>query len=110
MCLFIYYSTHISFLDESGWAWFIPLHNGSTSVGVVINQKVYNANASSSVTLAARYLVNLSLAPGVVKLIAKGKLVPGSVKSASDFSYSAPSYAGPNYRIVGDAGGQFSCP
>ncbi|KAL9711644.1 hypothetical protein Ac2012v2_004715 [Leucoagaricus gongylophorus] len=90
--------------DESGWAWFIPLHNGSTSVGVVINQKVYNANASSSVTLAARYLVNLNLAPGVVKLIAKGKLVPGSVKSASDFSYSAPSYAGPNYRIVGDAG------
>lgn len=28
----------------------------------------------------------------------------GSVKSASDFSYSAPSYAGNGYRIVGDAG------
>lgn len=109
------------FLDESGWAWFIPLHNGSTSVGIVVNQKVHNANADSlppspfgdaqtpnvtPSTLAARYLANLSFAPGVVRLIGEGKLVEGSVKTASDFSYSAPSYAGPNYRVVGDAGGQ----
>ncbi|KAF5351714.1 hypothetical protein D9756_007522 [Leucocoprinus leucothites] len=105
--------------DESGWAWFIPLHNGSTSVGIVVNHKVYNARVDSlppppfnaeqapsaaASTLAARYLVNLSFAPGVVDLIGDGKLVEGSVKTASDFSYSAPSYAGPNYRIVGDAG------
>ncbi|KAF9453992.1 FAD/NAD(P)-binding domain-containing protein [Macrolepiota fuliginosa MF-IS2] len=105
--------------DESGWAWFIPLHNGTTSVGIVVNQKYYNAkadtfppapfdeaqtlNAAASV-LAARYLSNLALAPGVVRLVDQGKLVEGSVKTASDFSYSAPSYAGPNYRIVGDAG------
>jgi len=48
----------------------------------------------------------LSLAPGVVKLISQvGKLVEGSVKSATDFSYSAPTYAGNGYRIIGDAGG-----
>lgn len=105
-----YFFIHISFLDESGWAWFIPLHNGSTSVGIVVSQKVYNATAGSTVALPARYLASLNLAPGVVKLIGKGMLVAGSVKSASDFSYSAPFYAGPNYRIVGDAGGQrFSC-
>jgi hypothetical protein len=111
----------MSLLDESGWAWFIPLHNGSTSVGIVVNHKLYNARAdslppapfddaqtpgASASTLAARYLANLSFAPGVVDLIGKGKLVEGSVKTASDFSYSAPSYAGPNYRIVGDAGGE----
>ncbi|KAJ3570902.1 hypothetical protein NP233_g4097 [Leucocoprinus birnbaumii] len=104
--------------DESGWAWFIPLHNGSTSVGIVVNQKAYNAKADSlppppfsdqqtenaASTLAARYLSNLNFAPGIVDLIGEGKLVEGSVKTASDFSYSAPSYAGPNYRIVGDAG------
>jgi len=105
-----YFFIHISFLDESGWAWFIPLHNGSTSVGIVVSQKVYNATAGSTVALPARYLASLNLAPGVVKLIGKGMLVAGSVKSASDFSYSAPSYAGPNYRIVGDAGGQRFCP
>ncbi|KAF8070432.1 FAD binding domain-containing protein [Lyophyllum atratum] len=107
--------------DESGWAWFIPLHNGTTSVGVVMNQNCYNkqlklplqpspftpANASDSPnsTMTARYLSNLSLAPGVLRLITSGgHLKEGSVKSASDFSYSAPSYAGNNYRIIGDAG------
>ncbi|KAH9485155.1 Flavin-dependent halogenase armH1 [Psilocybe cubensis] len=108
--------------DESGWAWFIPLHNGTTSVGVVMNEKMYKAklqeplppspfaatatvNPSSESALVMRYLSNLSLTPGVVNLITtSGKLINGSVKSASDFSYSAPSYAGPGYRIVGDAG------
>ncbi|PPQ77190.1 hypothetical protein CVT25_011036 [Psilocybe cyanescens] len=108
--------------DESGWAWFIPLHNGTTSVGVVMNEKVYKAklqkplppspfaaaaavHSTTDSLLATRYLSCLSFAPGVVKLItASGVLVNGSVKSASDFSYSAPSYAGPGYRIVGDAG------
>ncbi|KAK7045666.1 hypothetical protein VNI00_007499 [Paramarasmius palmivorus] len=108
--------------DESGWAWFIPLQNGKTSVGVVMNQEMYNAknkngasltspfdpsaapNPNNS-TMTARYLSNLSLAPGLVKLISeKGQMEEGSVKSASDFSYSAPSYAGNGYRIAGDAG------
>lgn len=56
--------------------------------------------------MVSRYLSTLSLAPGLVNLITTaGKMVKGSVKSATDFSYSAPSYAGPNYRIIGDAGG-----
>jgi flavine halogenase len=109
----------VGWLDESGWAWFIPLHNGTTSVGVVMNQKIYNSrldNANvtcpsrprgpSDSTLTSRYLSSLHLAPGVVNLITQsGILEGGSVKSASDFSYSANSYAGPGYRIIGDAGG-----
>ena len=27
-------------IDDSGWAWFIPSHDGMTSVGVVMNQRV----------------------------------------------------------------------
>lgn len=109
--------------DESGWAWFIPLHNGTTSVGIVVNQSIYNEKlklplppppfASSAIPnptnsiIVSRYVSSLSLAPGVVKLISNtGKLGEHSVKSASDFSYSAPSYAGNHYRIIGDAGGQ----
>jgi flavine halogenase len=63
-------------------------------------------------TLTSRYLNNLKLAPGVVRLIGRGTLVDEkeggreAVRSASDFSYSAPSYAGNGYRIVGDAGGE----
>ncbi|KAK0504547.1 hypothetical protein EDD18DRAFT_1125355 [Armillaria luteobubalina] len=107
--------------DESGWAWFIPLHNGTTSVGVVMNQEVYNqklkhptppspfpsASAPSGLNSdnATRYLASLSLAPHLVDLIGdKGMLVEGTIAKASDYSYSAPSYAGNGFRIVGDAG------
>ncbi|KAJ7287278.1 FAD binding domain-containing protein [Mycena rebaudengoi] len=110
--------------DESGWAWFIPLHNGMTSIGVVMNQKLHNekiknlpaaggqtcfspsaaANPTGS-TMVALYLLNIPLAPGILKLITDlGVMETGSVKSATDFSYSAPSYADCGYRIVGDAG------
>ncbi|KAF8895697.1 hypothetical protein CPB84DRAFT_1258377 [Gymnopilus junonius] len=107
--------------DESGWAWFIPLHNGTTSVGVVMNEKAYNSKLQSPLppspfpsmttpfridsSMTMRYLTSLASAPGLMDLItSSGILEQGSVKSANDFSYSAPSYAGPRYRIVGDAG------
>jgi hypothetical protein len=70
---------------------FLPANSGS-----------YSADS----TTISRYLSNLTCAPGVIKLITvSGVLDYGSVKSASDFSYSAPSYAGSGYRIIGDAGG-----
>jgi flavin-dependent dehydrogenase len=106
--------------DESGWAWFIPLHDGTASVGVVMNQKAFNGKAKSSgpdSTLAARYRSHIQLAPGVFKLICNGVLttkassndgkVDPLVRSATDFSYSADRYAGNGYRLAGDAGGEF---
>ncbi|KAF5384531.1 hypothetical protein D9757_006465 [Collybiopsis confluens] len=112
-------------LDESGWCWFIPVNNGTTSVGFVRNQKIYNEakeynpgddtlpcglsksavpNPSQSTTVA-RYISMFKLAPGIIKLITEnGSLVEGSIKSASDYSYSAPCYGGVGYRMVGDAG------
>ncbi|KAJ7594636.1 hypothetical protein C8J56DRAFT_443917 [Mycena floridula] len=108
--------------DESGWCWFIPLHDGTTSVGIVMNQEMYNAkykdstllsqspfsnssapNPSNSTTVSA-YLASLALAPGVVKLISPLGQMLEETKSASDYSYSAPVYAGPSFRIIGDAG------
>ncbi|THU87890.1 FAD/NAD(P)-binding domain-containing protein [Dendrothele bispora CBS 962.96] len=112
-------------MDESGWAWFIPINNGSTSIGLVRNQQMFNEEGKnfiydpSEITFKAqavpnpsnststnRYISALSkLAPGIVKLITEnGYMVEGSVKSASDYSYSAPNYAGPGFRIAGDAG------
>ncbi|KAJ7869697.1 putative halogenase [Mycena olivaceomarginata] len=90
--------------DETGWCWFIPLHNGTVSVGV---------------SLTAHYHAQLQLAPGLVRLLADGELI-SDIKSAGgtllarsfshpanrsgvDYSYSATNYAGPNYRLVGDA-------
>ncbi|KAH9918791.1 uncharacterized protein B0H18DRAFT_661236 [Fomitopsis serialis] len=55
--------------DESGWAWFIPLHNGLTSVGVVMAQKELGlrSRASSSASPScspAPSFTNPAAAPG----------------------------------------------
>ncbi|KAF9077887.1 hypothetical protein BDP27DRAFT_1207886 [Rhodocollybia butyracea] len=109
-------------LDESGWVWFIPVNNGTTSIGFVRNKEMFDdegkakkdtgllfdpsavPNPSNS-TMIARYISMFYLAPRMIKLITEnGSMVEGSVKSASDYSYSAPKYAGPGFRVAGDAG------
>jgi hypothetical protein len=63
----------------------------------------------SGMNLQNHYVDELARAPGVLKLIGKGTLrndgKPEAVKSASDFSYSASTYAGDHFRLAGDAGG-----
>ncbi|KAJ7127261.1 putative halogenase [Mycena crocata] len=92
-------------VDETGWAWFIPL-NGVVSVGVVLKEDASRAKKSSlsgDDVLQTHYLAQLKLAPGVIRLLGAAKL-SGEVRSAGDYSYSASHYAGPNFRIAGDAG------
>ena len=71
-------------------------------------------------TLAPRYVSFLQLAPGIIDLVGDGELVTvksdeddseeesPAARSASDYSYSATEYAGPGFRLVGDAGGMSS--
>lgn len=84
-----------------------------------MNQDIYNekVRAMKGSFLESRYRLAISLAPALVKLIGTGTIVqkgaaggePGQldllIRSASDFSYSASSYGGPGFRLVGDAGG-----
>ena len=85
---------HLLSVDESGWAWFIPLRDGLTSVGIVMDQKqlgIRSRAASSAttaplppssspsftsnnqsrqhLTLSDKYLTFLHLAPGVQALM-----------------------------------------
>jgi flavine halogenase len=94
-----------------------------------MNQKLYNdrVRAMSEVdptaqhTLVSRYLAALPLAPNVSGLVGKsaelvkdtigfdekGDRSPmATIKMASDYSYSSHSYAGPGWRLAGDAGGE----
>ena len=99
--------------DESGWAWFIPLHNDTVSVGVVLHQDIYSRKRkelrenSDDSSLEALYHTTLdTYAPDIKALLGEGELHDGTtIKQASDFSYNAPRHAGPRYRVVGDAGG-----
>ncbi|CAL1707408.1 unnamed protein product [Somion occarium] len=97
--------------DESGWVWYIPLHDGSTSVGIVMDEsRSSEKRRASKQGLQDFYLSQLHhLAPGTMELIgARGKLRnadnSNAVRSASDYSYSAPTYSGDHFRIAGDAG------
>ncbi|CAK5284694.1 unnamed protein product [Mycena citricolor] len=89
--------------DESGWAWFIPLHNGTVSVGVVMNEEASRARKTAPTSVKEHYLAQLPLAPGLVRLLGKAQLA-SEIKSAGDYSYAASAYAGPHFRIAGDAG------
>ncbi|KAL8336460.1 hypothetical protein RB601_000326 [Gaeumannomyces tritici] len=91
--------------DASGWVWFIPLHNGTHSVGVVQNQDIATEKKRAMAEPSARglYEQSLDLVPGIRALLSKAEMV-SDVKSASDWSYSASRYALPGARIVGDAG------
>ncbi|KAH9000779.1 FAD/NAD(P)-binding domain-containing protein [Lactarius hatsudake] len=103
--------------DESGWAWFIPLGGNLTSVGIVRDQTAFNKSAQAHKSRSSQSSFSLSpvspaldLAPGVRQLLGpdgvmvRGESESDTVRTASDYSYSASYYAGGNFRIVGDAG------
>ncbi|KAG6887682.1 Flavin-dependent halogenase armH2, partial [Termitomyces sp. T32_za158] len=95
--------------DETGWAWYIPLHDDTISVGVILSKESYTAKKASLAcngeenSTTALYIEQLAQAPGLLNLLGKAKLT-SEVRSAGDYSYSAGQYSGPYYRIAGDAG------
>ncbi|KAM0128343.1 hypothetical protein ACHAP3_008395 [Botrytis cinerea] len=89
--------------DESGWAWFIPLHDGTTSVGIAMQEQLAKEMKAASANTKEFYHKAVKLAPDVNKLLDSGKLI-SELRSASDYSYNSSSYAIPYARVVGDAG------
>ena len=92
--------------DTSGWVWFIPLHDGTTSVGVVMNQSVATSKKKALPDPSTKefYLNTLRTeVPGIHDLLSSATLAEEKIHSASDWSYSASSYAATNVRLAGDA-------
>lgn len=89
--------------DASGWVWFIPLHTGRVSVGVVMNQHLSTARKrETGMDSKALYHDVLKSTPEMAGLLKDATMVT-DLKSASDWSYSAPAYASPYVRMAGDA-------
>lgn len=88
--------------DGSGWCWFIPLRDGTHSVGIVQNQEIAGVKKREAGSPSSKdfYMQSLELVPGIKELLSKGELV-SEIRSASDWSYSASSYAMPYARIAG---------
>ncbi|OAQ97384.1 hypothetical protein LLEC1_04213 [Akanthomyces lecanii] len=91
--------------DASGWAWFMPLHDGTRSVGIVQHQKLAadKKRELGHPSALQFYTACLEMAPGIKKLLSGAELV-ADLRSASDWSYTASDYHLTNARICGDAG------
>lgn len=92
--------------DQSGWCWSIPLHDGTLSVGVVMRQDLLlkRKRELGSPGMVEFYKNLATLAPQIQERLVDAEIVSTEIKAASDWSYSASAYAGPNFRLVGDAG------
>ncbi|EPQ52656.1 FAD/NAD P-binding domain-containing protein, partial [Gloeophyllum trabeum ATCC 11539] len=84
-----------------GWVWYIPLAD-KVSVGVVMHETDNIRLRKEHGSVRQHYLRSLERAPGVCDLL-KDSQLQGDVQSASDYSYSATSYAGEGWRLAGDA-------
>ncbi|MDP2267476.1 MAG: NAD(P)/FAD-dependent oxidoreductase [Thiobacillus sp.] len=91
---------HISiFWFEHGWFWFIPLADGSTSVGAVIWPHVLKARTKPP----AEFLMELiSQCPALAARLSHADLV-SEVEATGNFSYACDHTHGANYLLLGDA-------
>ncbi|KAH8771592.1 hypothetical protein F5882DRAFT_452398 [Hyaloscypha sp. PMI_1271] len=84
--------------DESGWAWFIPLHNGTHSIGFVRNQEFFNKLKTDQKGKSAQQYYEEALDQIPNEILRCGAYLTKGQK------YHAKSYSLPYARIVGDAG------
>jgi flavin-dependent dehydrogenase len=84
---------------EEGWAWFIPLDQERTSVGIVMR-----AAEARKAGVPATQLLDWAIArcPALQRRMENAvSLVPH--QTAADFSYSCKPYCGPGFFLAGDA-------
>ncbi|WP_428537536.1 NAD(P)/FAD-dependent oxidoreductase [Rhodopila sp.] len=87
------------FWFEHGWIWFIPLADGTTSVGAVCPPD-YLKSRKTDVTSFFRDTI--ATAPALAERLS-GAVMTGPVTATGNYSYQARSMVGRNYLLVGDA-------
>jgi halogenation protein CepH len=85
---------------DEGWFWFIPLHDGTTSVGAVIDAQRFAGAAAGDA--AALYERLIRQCPPVARRLRHGRLV-SPVRIVRDYSYSSRRFYGDRFLLAGDA-------
>ena len=84
---------------EHGWFWFIPLKDGTTSVGAVC----WPAYLKSRKTDPTTFLMQtIAMAPEIADRLKDAELT-APVTATGNYSYAATRMSGPGYLMVGDA-------
>ncbi len=91
---------HITiFWFEHGWFWFIPLADGTTSVGAVIWPYYLKTRTQP---LQGFFLDLIAMCPALAERLQDAELV-AEVEATGNFSYSCDRTQGPRYLLLGDA-------
>ncbi len=88
------------FWFEHGWFWFIPLSDGSTSVGAVCWPHYLK---SRSKPLPEFFRDTLALCPELAARLAGAQLVDERVQATGNYSYSSSRSSGERFLLLGDA-------
>jgi flavin-dependent dehydrogenase len=84
---------------DHGWLWFIPLHDGASSIGAVVWPYYLK---SRSVPLPEFFLATIAQCPPLAQRLATATLV-SEVEATGNYSYSATQSHGAGYLLLGDA-------
>lgn len=85
---------------QHGWFWFIPLADGSTSVGAVCWAYYLKARDKP---LKEYFYDTIALCPELHDRLKDAELIDGTVHATGNFSYTSTHATGDRYLIVGDA-------
>ena len=83
-----------------GWFWYIPLHDGTMSVGAVVDVKRWRDVAESDPEATYRSLI--ARCPAIADRVRDATLV-SPVRIIRDYSYDSTRFWGPGYLMAGDA-------
>jgi flavin-dependent dehydrogenase len=87
---------------EHGWFWFIPLADGTTSVGAVCWAYYLKARGDNK-SLKDYFYDTIALCPELHDRLKGAELVDDAVHATGNFSYASTHAAGERYLMVGDA-------
>jgi flavin-dependent dehydrogenase len=89
------------FWFQHGWFWFIPLKDGTTSVGAVCWPYYMKSRKSDPTTF---FLDTIALSPGLAERLRDAELT-GPATATGNYSYYADRMTGDRYIMIGDAYG-----
>jgi flavin-dependent dehydrogenase len=87
------------FWFDQGWFWFIPLADGTTSIGAVCSPDYLKARGTDVTTF---FHQTISRAPALAERLASATLI-GPAIATGNYSYRARGMVGRNYLMLGDA-------
>jgi halogenation protein CepH len=83
-----------------GWFWYIPLHDGTMSVGAVVDARQWRTLAADDPEATYRGLI--ARCPAIADRLAQARLV-SPIRIIRDYSYDSTRFGGRGFLLAGDA-------